>query len=276
MSIAPITSYSQSSAFTKLSALTDSSNTLDMRIHSFIERTIKNPAFWAIASGAVIVGVVICTTLILPSFTAALISSVAIATFSIGMYNEHAQIKKHMICELGLLSRSAVEFLAPKNPRFGWYSKVTDKITLGANPLQNKNHETALVKEGHQAVLCMLESHETLPHLIGIPTTFEEWKKRNVCFVNIPTPDRTPIKDDVLDQAVEVMHQQISLDKRIYVHCNAGVGRSAVVVICYLMKYHKMSAHEATEFVNSKRLISATEENPAIVRFAENLPQVFA
>lgn len=45
-------------------------------------------------------------------------------------------------------------------------------------------------------------------------------------------------------------------DSRVYVHCNAGRGRSAVVVLCYLMSTHGWTAEEAFEFVLAKRQIA--------------------
>jgi predicted protein tyrosine phosphatase len=39
----------------------------------------------------------------------------------------------------------------------------------------------------------------------------------------------------------------------VYVFCNAGVSRSATVVILYLIYKHKLSCQEAYDFVKSKR-----------------------
>jgi protein-tyrosine phosphatase len=39
----------------------------------------------------------------------------------------------------------------------------------------------------------------------------------------------------------------------VYVHCNAGKGRSTSVVLCYLIYVHGMSRVEAYDFVKEKR-----------------------
>jgi protein-tyrosine phosphatase len=40
---------------------------------------------------------------------------------------------------------------------------------------------------------------------------------------------------------------------RVFVHCFAGVSRSATIVIAYLMKEHGLSFNSAIKFVKSKR-----------------------
>jgi len=42
-------------------------------------------------------------------------------------------------------------------------------------------------------------------------------------------------------------------DKKVLVHCRAGMQRSAAVVAMYLMKYYEMSVEEAIEYIKSIR-----------------------
>ena len=50
----------------------------------------------------------------------------------------------------------------------------------------------------------------------------------------------------------------------IYVHCHAGISRSASVIILYLIKYQKYSFREAFRFVRNKR--SCIQPNPGFVK----------
>lgn len=50
-----------------------------------------------------------------------------------------------------------------------------------------------------------------------------------------------------------VMNQARQKDKTIFVHCRAGVSRSATVLISYLMKLHQISAQQAYNIVKRKR-----------------------
>lgn len=49
----------------------------------------------------------------------------------------------------------------------------------------------------------------------------------------------------MLEEAVDVVYQQIKKGKRVLVHCQAGVSRSSTVVLAYLMKHHRMTLAQA-------------------------------
>jgi len=51
------------------------------------------------------------------------------------------------------------------------------------------------------------------------------------------------------------MNNFIENNKRVVVHCHAGISRSATAVIAYLMKTSKMTLNQAHEFVQAKRHI---------------------
>ncbi|CAF2840033.1 unnamed protein product [Rotaria sp. Silwood2] len=53
----------------------------------------------------------------------------------------------------------------------------------------------------------------------------------------------------------EYIHQKLSMNKNILVHCQGGVSRSSSFVIGYLMKYHSKTFTEAHRFVRTKRSI---------------------
>lgn len=44
------------------------------------------------------------------------------------------------------------------------------------------------------------------------------------------------------------------MDRRVFVHCNAGISRSPTIVIAYVMKHLKISFSEAFEFVKQTRI----------------------
>jgi hypothetical protein len=62
-----------------------------------------------------------------------------------------------------------------------------------------------------------------------------------------------------LPGATSFMKNCLSSSKSVLVHCEAGVSRSATVVLAYLMRYHNMTRDEAYIHVKRKRPINPNE-----------------
>jgi protein-tyrosine phosphatase len=155
-----------------------------------------------------------------------------------------------------------------------WHTEITPQITLGAAPLKSRGHFEE-VKQSHQAILSLIENFEHEPHLMGVPVPPKDWSQAGLTFLHLPNRDLHPVKLTDVHKGVEWMRRQISRGKKVYVHCLAGVGRSATIVICYLIKYCSYSPKEAVEYVRARRRISVHENSPAIAAFTASLPIVF-
>lgn len=137
--------------------------------------------------------------------------------------------------------------------RWPAYNQITDSLYLGRLPLKNSNDHLRLKDEGIGAVLAVIESFEN--HSKGLftdPVTPEDWQALNVAFMQIETADFRPLSVLHLKQAVAFIDSQIAQGKKVYVHCKAGRGRSAAVVVAYLAKNFS-SVEECIDFVHSKR-----------------------
>ncbi len=53
--------------------------------------------------------------------------------------------------------------------------------------------------------------------------------------VSIPTPDFKPVPKNIIAEGVRAIEDNIK-DSNVYVHCKSGKGRSAVIVLAYVMK----------------------------------------
>ncbi|KZV45079.1 hypothetical protein F511_29400 [Dorcoceras hygrometricum] len=128
---------------------------------------------------------------------------------------------------------------------FRWWDRVDEFILLGAVPFPTD--VPCLRALGVGAVVTLNEPYETL-----VPTSL--YHDYNMEHLVIPTRDYlfAPAYGDIC-QAVEFIHSNTLSGKTTYVHCKAGRGRSTTIVLCYLVKYKKMTPDAAFQYVRSIR-----------------------
>ncbi len=237
-------------------------------ISSFDEianRVFKNPFFWALsltAGGAI---AIISAAIVLNPPGALAVSALVVSLLSIRFLSQNKQTKKWLFCENSMMLNQLLSRF-PSLTRRPWFSPVTDYMTLSACPLSE--HVGQLKAEGYSAVLSMVETAETEPHLFGVPAKPHDWQAANIHFLNLPTPDCTAVLDENVEKGIDFLHQHISQGRKVLVHCLSGVGRSATIVICYLIRHGGMTAREAAAFVRSKRAIAVNENSLAIRKFS--------
>jgi atypical dual specificity phosphatase len=80
-------------------------------------------------------------------------------------------------------------------------------------------------------------------------------------------PHRVPLRDfdynhqkEHLPDAVRALDRLLSANHTVYLHCNAGVGRSPLVAMAYLHGCRKMGLEEAIRHVRERRPCSPYEE----------------
>ena len=100
----------------------------------------------------------------------------------------------------------------------------------------------------------------------------ESWIK-DVNYLHVLSNDMSVPKFDDLVHAVDFIHSRITNNEPVLVHCLAGMGRTGVILACYLIKYQKMSASEATEKVREERpgSIQSYPQEEIIFQFEKSL-----
>ena len=75
--------------------------------------------------------------------------------------------------------------------------------------------------------------------------------REGIAYFKIPLIDFQPIDPEYIPKAVAWIKETI-VDHKVLVHCNAGIGRSPSIVICYLHEIG-FGFEEAVKLVKSKR-----------------------
>lgn len=86
---------------------------------------------------------------------------------------------------------------------------------------------------------------------------------------HFPIDDRCGADPVYINQIVEIIWSNEDKEPTI-VHCLGGKGRTNMILVCYLMKYHKISKHVAIELVsNNRECIITDDQMQAIAKFSE-------
>ena len=62
-----------------------------------------------------------------------------------------------------------------------------------------------------------------------------ELARHGIAFLHLPTPDTLAARQNMLDQGVAFAREHMSAGARILIHCQHGIGRSALLALCVLV-----------------------------------------
>ena len=134
-------------------------------------------------------------------------------------------------------------------------------LYVGALPLIQKffgktirNDAEILARLGIKSVLSATEPFENnMQGLFLSAVTPQTWDSKQIKHLQIATPDFQAVSLEKIHEGVEFIHWNMQAGRSVYVHCKAGRGRSVLIALCYLMKYHQMSRQDAFTLLKSQR-----------------------
>lgn len=128
--------------------------------------------------------------------------------------------------------------------RHAWYTEILPgQLWLGGAPTKARDYEY-LRAQGITAVIDIRE--ERLDDV-------EYYKKHGIDFLKIRVLDIMVPSTEQMDDAMQFTRRNIESGGNVYIHCAKGRGRSGVLVMAYLMRWHDMTFEEARAFVKAKR-----------------------
>lgn len=137
-----------------------------------------------------------------------------------------------------------------------WWNVVDRGVILGALPIGR--HVPRLKALGVTCVINLCEEWSG-------PTRM--YQEHGISQLRLPTLDFHSPSLAHIQQGVEFINARIADGGTVYVHCNAGRGRSATVVLCWLMAALSMTPEEAQAFLTVCRpQISPTLHSRTVVQ----------
>ena len=156
--------------------------------------------------------------------------------------------------KIGDAKRKLHGMITGKPDNFSW---IIEKKLAGSAIPTSKEEIDWIKQEGVKSIVTIRE--EPLE---------DEWIK-DINYLHVHSNDMgIPEFSDLVD-SVDFIHQRITNDEPVMVHCLAGLGRTGTILACYLIKYEDMTADDAIEKVRRERhgSIQSFSQEEIIFRF---------
>ena len=145
-------------------------------------------------------------------------------------------------------------------PARRWWDQVDEHVWIGALPFPGDAE--ALFAAGIRAVVNTCEEYRG-PR--------EQYRRLGIEQLHIPTVDFCVPRLEDIERAVTFMDAHTRRGNQVYVHCKAGRGRSATVVLCWLIFRGRLTPAEAQARLQAKRphVVATIHQRPVVLEFAK-------
>lgn len=135
-----------------------------------------------------------------------------------------------------------------------WWTKIEPyNIYLGAIPLDNERHAEKIIAMGVTSILSILEDFEMEEWILTMPVQHTKWIEAGIHVKHIKAVDFSPLTREEIKEGITFLVQESEEGHTIYVHCKAGRGRSAAIVVGFLVEKERLSLHDAISRVKAQR-----------------------
>ena len=156
--------------------------------------------------------------------------------------------------KIGDAKRKLHGMITGKPDNFSWI--IEEKLAGSAIPT-SKEEIDWVKQEGVKSIVTIRED-----------PLEDEWIK-DVNYLHVHSNDMGIPEFSDLVNSVDFIHQRITNDEPVMVHCLAGLGRTGTILACYLIKYEDLTADDAIEKVRRERhgSIQSFSQEEIIFRF---------
>lgn len=140
---------------------------------------------------------------------------------------------------------------------WNWFNLVDDNLYLGAVLMLPSDPTIVSKKLGVAAILCTLEAHEMAYNsLFGSTVPPEIWRRLEIDFSHLPIRDFSIPTFEQLNKGANYLNLHLAENRRVYLYCRSGCGRSACVAMAYFVRHRGMTAKDAYDKLAKKRRIN--------------------
>jgi protein-tyrosine phosphatase len=105
------------------------------------------------------------------------------------------------------------------------FSWITDGLAVGGRFASDAVEQLAL-EHRIRAVIDLRDEDRDDEHVL---------RHHGIAFLHLPTPDNVGVSRAMLDDGVEFANLHLDAGLRVLVHCEHGIGRSALLALCVLV-----------------------------------------
>ena len=139
--------------------------------------------------------------------------------------------------------------------QYPWWNQILPHLYLGAIPILDWNHHVQLKELGITHVMTITEFHENLqPNLLVTPVAPQDWSQIGIIHRQIVASDQSSLTLRQIRENVKYLSQILrDPSHKVYIHCKAGKGRSAIMSACYLVYGDKVTSEQAIQHLKMIR-----------------------
>lgn len=120
------------------------------------------------------------------------------------------------------------------------YTSSVGKLILGGMPYEGSALEKKIMRRAGMVVSMVTPFEAAGRHLDlfshPLPTKMSFWTTHGVSYQHLPMQDLSvDVRNQDAIETLKAMHECIKSDKRVYLHCQAGQGRSFIMCMAYLL-----------------------------------------
>ena len=167
-------------------------------------------------------------------------------------------LPRGLLYEIAILDLIVRDKLSRLFPSFkqSWWHQIVPGLYLGGIPLSDQNHLEQIKFLGAGSVLAILEDDEAENEtFFSTPVREHEWRASGIDYRRLSCPDMHPMSMEELEESILWLNEQVEAGRTVYVHCKAGRGRSAMIVLAYLIVFQKMNLQDAIAYLSSIRSV---------------------